>query len=63
MACYTAILRRTLDLVPSTTVPGFHGIGMFALPTGILGAGFVEEMQKQRRSPKTCPHRGKELTE
>lgn len=22
------------------------GIGMFALPTGILGAGFVEEIQK-----------------
>jgi len=37
------------------------GIGMFALPTGILGAGFVEEMQNQRRPAKTCPHCGKEL--
>jgi voltage-gated potassium channel len=37
------------------------GIGMFALPTGILGAGFVEEVQKSREAPKRCPHCGKEL--
>jgi voltage-gated potassium channel len=36
------------------------GIGMFALPTGILGAGFVEEMQRPRLS-KSCPHCGKEI--
>ncbi len=36
------------------------GIGMFALPTGILGAGFVEEVQKNRRR-SVCPHCGKEL--
>ena len=36
------------------------GIGMFALPTGILGAGFVEAVQKNRR-PSACPHCGKEL--
>jgi voltage-gated potassium channel len=42
------------------------GIGMFALPTGILGAAFVEEIQnrKHQRKPKThCPHCGEELTE
>lgn len=37
------------------------GIGMFALPTGILGAGFVEEMQK--RKIRRCPHCEKELGE
>ncbi len=37
------------------------GIGMFALPTGILGAGFVEEIQKRKDETKTCPHCGKEL--
>jgi voltage-gated potassium channel len=37
------------------------GIGMFALPTGILGAGFVEELQKTKGSPKRCPHCGKEI--
>ena len=39
------------------------GIGMFALPTGILGAGFVEEIRKRRTSgmSKCCPHCGKDL--
>ncbi len=37
------------------------GIGMFALPTGILGAGFVEEMQHKHRPPNCCPHCGKEI--
>lgn len=34
------------------------GIGLFALPTGILGSGFVEEIQARRESP-LCPHCGK----
>lgn len=39
------------------------GIGMFALPTGILGSAFVEEVQqKQREKEKTiCPHCKKEI--
>lgn len=37
------------------------GIGMFALPTGILGAGFIEEIQKKKTSKKHCPHCGKEI--
>ena len=36
------------------------GIGMFALSTGILGAGFVEEMS-QRQKILRCPHCGKEI--
>jgi len=36
------------------------GIGMFALPTGILGAGFVEQMQKEK-AQEICPHCGKKL--
>lgn len=36
------------------------GIGMFALPTGILGAGFVEEIQK-RKQGACCPHCGVKL--
>jgi len=36
------------------------GIGMFALPTALLGAGFLEEMQK-RKQHRTCPHCGKEI--
>jgi voltage-gated potassium channel len=37
------------------------GIGMFALPTGILGAGFVEAIQKQKEQAQRCPHCGKEI--
>lgn len=36
------------------------GIGMFALPTGILGAGFVEAIQSKKGKP-VCPHCKKEL--
>jgi voltage-gated potassium channel len=35
------------------------GIGLFALPTAILGSGFVEEIS--RKGPDKCPHCGKEL--
>ncbi len=38
------------------------GVGMFAIPAGVLGAGFVEEMQKQRVK-RVCPHCGKTLDE
>ena len=34
------------------------GIGFVALPTGILGAAFVEEIQKESRK---CPHCGREI--
>jgi len=34
------------------------GVGMFALPTGILGAGFVEEIQKRKAGKTICPHCG-----
>lgn len=35
------------------------GIGIFALPTGILGAEFVSEIQHKRTA--VCPHCGKEI--
>ncbi|MBF2054426.1 MAG: ion transporter [Candidatus Sericytochromatia bacterium] len=43
------------------------GIGLFALPTGILGSAFVEEVESQKQSdtpPEAftyCPHCGKNL--
>ena len=58
------------DAFPVTTLGKFLasvisilGIGMFALPTGILGAGFVEEIRKRRDEVevKRCPHCGREL--
>jgi voltage-gated potassium channel len=38
------------------------GIGLFALPAGILGSGFVEVHQRRRALP-LCPHCGKPLGE
>jgi len=37
------------------------GIGMFALPAGILGSGFVAEIQRRRSAPRKCPHCGKDV--
>ena len=37
------------------------GIGMFALPAGILGAGFVEALQDGGPTPRRCPHCGEEI--
>ncbi|HUV66958.1 MAG TPA: ion transporter [Sedimentisphaerales bacterium] len=55
------------DIYPMTTLGKFMasiiavlGIGMFALPTGILGAGFVEEVGRNQK-PAQCPHCGKEI--
>lgn len=39
------------------------GIGIFALPTGILASGFAEEIQKRRAKRTTCPYCGKDIGE
>ena len=39
------------------------GIGMFALPAGILSSGFVEYQEMQSAKTKLCPHCGKTLEE
>jgi voltage-gated potassium channel len=44
-----------------TMVIAILGIGMFALPVGIFGAGFVEEIQKQKAGKARCPHCGGEI--
>jgi voltage-gated potassium channel len=57
------------DVFPVTPLGKFFaaiiavlGIGMFALPTGILGASFVEEIDKMKAKEKPCcPHCGKEI--
>jgi voltage-gated potassium channel len=35
------------------------GVGLFALPAGILASGFAQEIQKKKE--RSCPHCGKEL--
>ncbi len=37
------------------------GIGMFALPAGILGSGFIEEIQRKRERRRICPYCGREI--
>jgi voltage-gated potassium channel len=38
------------------------GLAVFALPAGILTAGFLEEMRKTKKGKhQTCPHCGKPL--
>jgi voltage-gated potassium channel len=56
------------DIFPTTglgkvmaSIIAVLGIGVFALPAGILGAGFVEEMG-HREKPARCPHCGKEIS-
>jgi hypothetical protein len=34
---------------------------MFALPAGIFGSVFVDELRRERQEAKKCPHCGKEL--
>lgn len=59
------------DVYPITALGKFLGIiiallgiGMFALPAGILGSGFVEELQKGREKRRRfCPHCGKDIDE
>jgi voltage-gated potassium channel len=55
------------DVYPITVIGKFMasiiavlGIGMFALPTGILGSGFMEELEKHKKT-RQCPHCGKDL--
>jgi len=43
------------------SITAILGIAMFALPTGILGAGFVEAIQERKKPNKACPHCGKTI--
>ena len=37
------------------------GIGLVALPTGLVSAGFVDKIGRRDKEPKKCPHCGEEL--
>ena len=58
--------------VAAVTVPGriisgliaILGIGFFALPAGILGSSFLEQIQHRRQhETRICPHCGEEIHE
>jgi voltage-gated potassium channel len=37
------------------------GIGLFAMPAGILASGFAEELRTRHSHTRTCPHCGREI--
>jgi voltage-gated potassium channel len=56
------------DIYPITPLGKFFGsliallgIGLFALPAGIIASGLVEEARLSRDKKKACPHCGREL--
>ncbi len=59
--------RTFLPLTPAGKLLGgtvsLVAIGLIALPTGILSAGFVEALQEEREKDITCPHCGERVYE
>ncbi len=58
------------DVYPVTPIGKFFGaviavfgIGVFAIPAGILASGFAEEIHKVRAKQKICPHCGNAIDE
>lgn len=56
------------DIYPITAlgklVSGFIAVlgeGLVALPTGIIGAGFIEALGREKKAGKKCPHCGGEI--
>lgn len=56
------------DIYPITALGKFVGacisilgIGLFALPAGIIASGFATELQNRSQTLTICPHCGKEL--
>ncbi len=43
------------------SIIAFMGIGLFALPAGILSSGFRDEIKNRKRQKGICPHCGKEI--
>ena len=37
------------------------GIGLVALPTGLVSAGFIDKIGRKDKNCKKCPHCGKEI--
>lgn len=58
------------DVYPITPIGRFlgaivavMGVGMFALPAGILASGFAREMGKHGGEPEVCPHCGEPISD
>lgn len=56
------------DIFPTTVwgrvfggIIAFGGIPLFALPAGVLGSAFIDEVKKRRECAPSCPHCGQPL--
>jgi voltage-gated potassium channel len=56
------------DIYPITVIGkilgvliAFLGIGLVAVPTGIISAGFVEQISEEKETKKYCPYCGKKI--
>ncbi|GHV83704.1 hypothetical protein AGMMS50212_10440 [Spirochaetia bacterium] len=56
------------DVFPITTagrilsgIIGILGIGLIALPSGIISSGFIKELDTGKKCKQICPHCGKEI--
>lgn len=56
------------DVFPITTIGkvlggviAVIGVGLFALPAGILASGFAEQLAHRKKSVQHCPHCGQEI--
>ena len=59
---YGDVYPKTIMGKIISSVIAILGIGMFALPTGIIGSGFVEEIQKRKDQKSViCPFCGKTI--
>lgn len=47
------------NVMPS--IVGVPGIGMVALPTGVLGSGFVAQTEQRDKEANKWPHRGEQV--
>jgi voltage-gated potassium channel len=58
------------DVYPVTATGKFFGaiiallgIGLFALPAGIIASGFTEQLHSMTGNKKVCPHCGKDISQ
>ena len=56
---YGDMVPMTLAGKISSSIIMLTGVAIFALPAGIITAGFLEEFRKNSKSKPHCPHCGK----
>lgn len=57
---YMQIIPVTIAGKVCDSILSFLGLSFFALPSGILAAGFIEEIEASKKKP-VCPHCGKDI--